>query len=81
MAALPKGFLGTVPARRLHDSTTMKKLAWTALVMVVTAAASRLAVRALDRLWRGVTKEPPPPPTRWARFLVGKTTKAAAMPS
>jgi hypothetical protein len=59
----------------------MKKLAWTALVTVVSAAAARLAVRALDRLWRGVTKQPPPPTARWAQFLVGKTTKLPAPPS
>jgi hypothetical protein len=59
----------------------MKKLAWTALVAVVSAVATRVAVRALDRMWRVVTKEPPPPSPFWARFLVGKTTKAAALPS
>jgi len=54
----------------------MKKLAWTALVTAVSAAATTVAVRALDRMWRLVTNEPPPPTPRWARFLVGKTTKA-----
>jgi hypothetical protein len=55
----------------------MKKLAWTALVTAVSALASRFAVRALERLWRGVTKQTPPPTPWWARLLVGKTTKAA----
>jgi hypothetical protein len=59
----------------------MKKLAWTALVTAVSAAAVRVALRALDLMWRRVTKEAPPPTPRWARFLVGKTTKAAASPS
>ncbi|HEX5064425.1 MAG TPA: hypothetical protein VFV99_33850 [Kofleriaceae bacterium] len=54
----------------------MKKLAWTALVTAVSTAAARLAVRALVRMWRQVTKENPPPTSRWAQFLVGKTTKA-----
>jgi len=56
----------------------MKKLAWTALVTVVSAVATRLAVRALDLMWRGVTKEAPPPIPWWARMIVGKTTKTAA---
>ena len=55
----------------------MKKLAWTALVTVGSALAARAAVRALDRLWRRVTKEEPPPSPRWMKFLVGKTTNAA----
>jgi hypothetical protein len=59
----------------------MKKLAWTALVTVVSAAVTRVAVRALERMWRSVTKEAPPPSPFWARFLIGKTTKAAATPS
>jgi hypothetical protein len=59
----------------------MKKLAWTALVAVGSAVASRLAVRALERLWRSVTKEAPPPRPAWARFLIGKTTNAVASPS
>jgi len=55
----------------------MKKLAWTALVTAVSAAATAVAVRALDLMWRRVTKEAPPPMPWWARFVVGKTTKAA----
>jgi hypothetical protein len=56
----------------------MKKLAWTALVTAVSAIATRLAVRALDRMWRRVTNEAPPPTPLWARLLVGKTMKAPA---
>jgi len=59
----------------------MKKLAWTALVTAVSAVATRLAVRALDLMWRRVTKHAPPPMPRWAQFLVGKTMNSAAMPS
>jgi hypothetical protein len=59
----------------------MKKLAWTAVVIGVSALASRIAVRALNRLWRSVTKTNPPPTPRWAQFLVGKTTKVAASAS
>jgi hypothetical protein len=55
----------------------MKKLAWTALVMAVSGVASRIAVRALNRMWRSVTKSDPPPTPRWAQLLVGKTTKVA----
>jgi len=51
------------------------------LVMVVSGAATRLAVRALNQLWRSVTNTNPPPTPRWAQFLVGKTTNAAASPS
>jgi hypothetical protein len=56
----------------------MKKLAWTALVTAVSAITTRLTVRALDRLWRRVTNETPPPMPFWARLLVGKTSNAAA---
>ncbi len=59
----------------------MKKLAWTALVAVVSALATRVAVRAIDRLWRGVTNEAPPPEPFWAKFVVGRVSKAAASPS
>jgi len=55
----------------------MKKLAWAALVTVVSAAATRVAVRALDRLWRGVTKQRPPATPGWMKYFVGKSTKAA----
>ena len=56
----------------------MKKLAWTALVTLASALATRVAVRALDLVWRRATNEAPPPIPRWAHFLVGKTTKQAA---
>lgn len=59
----------------------MKKLVWTALVAALTAAAARLAVRAAERVWRYVTTENPPPMPRWAKFVVGKTAKAATLPS
>jgi hypothetical protein len=56
----------------------MKKLAWAALVTAGSALATRLAVRALDRMWRRVTNEPPPKTPFWAQFLVGKTMNAPA---
>jgi hypothetical protein len=59
----------------------MKKLAWTALVTVVSAVASRVAVRALVRVWRRVTKEDPPAMPGWMKFLVGKTTNAVIKPT
>jgi hypothetical protein len=74
---LPKGFLASLPARWVQQGTIMKKLAWTALVTAVSTAAAYGAVRALELMWRRVTKEPPPPMPWWARFVVGKTTKAA----
>lgn len=57
----------------------MKKLAWTALVAVASALAARYAVRALGLAWRRVAKEEPPPMPRWAKFVVGKTLKTAAV--
>jgi hypothetical protein len=36
----------------------MSKQPWTALVTAVSAAATGLAVRALDSMWRRRTKEP-----------------------
>ncbi|HEU4614245.1 MAG TPA: hypothetical protein VFS15_19255 [Kofleriaceae bacterium] len=59
----------------------MKKLAWTALVAAVSAVMTRVAVRALERMWRRVTKENPPPQPFWAKFLVGRTMRLASSPS
>jgi hypothetical protein len=53
----------------------MRKMIWTALVTLLSAASAALAVRVADRLWRGVTHEPPPAVPRWARLLVGRPVK------
>lgn len=49
----------------------MKKILWTALAAVVTAAAATSALRLLRYVWREVTQEEPPEQPRWARMLVG----------
>lgn len=49
----------------------MKKLIWTALVMVVSATAAAVAAGALDGAWRRLVREPPPKPPRWAKYLIG----------
>jgi hypothetical protein len=54
----------------------MKKLMWTALVTLASAASAALTARAVDRLWRKAMKEPPPPIPWWARWAVGKPVKA-----
>ena len=56
----------------------MKKLIWTALASALTAAAAALALRALDRVWRHVMKEPPPEAPAWSRLLVGLPLKKLA---
>ena len=54
----------------------MKKLLWTALVALGSAAAAAATTRLLDRLWRRVAKEPPPEMPGWARLLIGKPLRS-----
>lgn len=49
----------------------MKKILWTALVAGTATLGAALAARAVDRLWRRITHEPPPEVPKWAHFLVG----------
>ena len=56
----------------------MKKLIWTALASALSAAAAALTLRALDRVWRRVTKEQPPDSPAWHRLLVGLPLKKLA---
>ena len=56
----------------------MKKLIWTALASALSAAAAALALRALDRVWRRVTREDPPEMPAWSRLLVGMPLKKLA---
>lgn len=53
----------------------MKRFIWTVLATAVSAMSAAYAMRALDRLWRAVTSEPPPDMPRWARFLVARPLK------
>jgi hypothetical protein len=48
----------------------MKRLLWTTLVTLASAAAAGAAARLVDRLWRWIAKAEPPAIPRWARFLV-----------
>jgi hypothetical protein len=48
----------------------MKKLLWTALVAVTSAAAAALTMRGLRFVWIRVTHELPPERPWWARKLV-----------
>lgn len=48
----------------------MKKLIWTALVVLSSAASAALVLRFLDLAWRRIVGEPPPERPRWARLLV-----------
>jgi hypothetical protein len=54
----------------------MKKLLWTSLLMVSSAAAATITGRAMTRLWRIVTDEQPPEMPWWAKWLVGKPLRA-----
>ncbi len=49
----------------------MKKLVWTALCGVASAAAAALAIRGLRYAWTRILHEPPPGQPWWARKLVG----------
>ena len=49
----------------------MKKLVWTALVAITSAAAAAIAIRGLRFAWMRMMKEPPPSQPWWARKLVG----------
>lgn len=48
----------------------MKKLIWTALAMLASAASAALVVRIVDLAWRRIVGERPPEMPRWARLLV-----------
>jgi hypothetical protein len=54
----------------------MKKLAWTALVAIVSAAVTTLTMRALAYAWRRALHEDPPERPTWAEWLVGKPLHA-----
>lgn len=56
----------------------MKKFLWTLAVALVSTAAASLALRLLDRAYRGVTKHPPPEMPRWAKLLVSPIRKQVA---
>ncbi|MDB4957911.1 MAG: hypothetical protein JWO36_5480 [Myxococcales bacterium] len=53
----------------------MKKLIWTALAALSTAAAAALMLRLLDHAWRRIVREAPPETPRWARMLVSPLRK------
>jgi hypothetical protein len=53
----------------------MKKLVWTALVAVTSAAAAALAIRGLRYGWTKILNEQPPEQPWWARKLVGGPLK------
>lgn len=57
-------------ARSLLLTVCMKKVLWTALAAVVSAAAARLALRGLGRAWERIAHEPPPEAPKWARWFV-----------
>jgi hypothetical protein len=59
---------GTSPAP--FQVTPMKKLIWTALVVLSSAAGAALVARLVDLAWRRIVGEPPPEVPRWARLLV-----------
>jgi hypothetical protein len=53
----------------------MKRFIWTVLATAVSTMSAAYALRALDRLWRAATSEPPPDMPRWARLLVARPLK------
>ena len=53
----------------------MKKLIWTALAVLASAASAALVVRLIDLAWRRIVGEPPPEMPRWARLLVSPVKK------
>ncbi len=53
----------------------MKKVLWTALAALVSAAAAGLAMRGLNYAWLKLMHEPPPEQPKWARLIVGAPLK------
>lgn len=53
----------------------MKKLIWTALAVLTSAASAALMVRLVDVAWRRLVKEPPPEMPRWARLVLSPIKK------
>ena len=53
----------------------MKKLIWTALVVLTSAASAALVARIVDLGWRRVVGQPPPEMPRWARMMVSPVKK------
>lgn len=62
-------------ARARGWSPGVKKVVWTALVTLVSAASAALAVRAAEKAWRRLVRENPPAIPAWARLLVGKPVR------
>jgi hypothetical protein len=56
----------------------MKKFLWTLTVALVSTAAASLAVRLLDRAYRGFARRPPPEMPKWAKLLVSPLKKQVA---
>jgi hypothetical protein len=54
----------------------MKKIAWTIVMTMASAAGAALAARAANLVWRKVTNEPPPTPQWWARWLIARPVQA-----
>jgi len=53
----------------------MKKLIWTALAVLTSAASAALVVRVIDLAWRRIVGEPPPEMSRWARMVASPVKK------
>jgi hypothetical protein len=53
----------------------MKKVIWTALAAIASAAAASAALRVLDYALRRFTHEQPPEQPKWARWFVGGPLK------
>jgi hypothetical protein len=53
----------------------MKKLIWTALLVLSSAASAALMARIVDLAWRRIVGEPPPEMPRWARLVVSPVKK------
>lgn len=49
----------------------MKKVIFTTLVTVASAAGAALAARAVDAAWRKARRERPPSTSGWVQTLVG----------
>jgi hypothetical protein len=50
--------------------TMAKKIIWTALAAAASALAASLALRVVERIWRGLLHESPPEAPKWSRLLL-----------
>jgi hypothetical protein len=60
---------------KFEEPNTGKKILWTALITLATAASAALAARLTSSIWTRMTGELPPAAPGWAKLLLGLPVK------